>query len=63
MKKEYTKGRWRLTRETYEWRECCAEEERVRGQVICDDRMRKGKQRGSKRQREGESRRDMQRDR
>lgn len=30
----------------------CAEKEKLRGEVICDDRMRKGKQRGSKRERQ-----------
>ncbi len=60
--KESANGRWRPTGERYEWRECRAEKERLRGQVICDDRMRKGKQRASEKQREGGSRRDVQRD-
>lgn len=41
-------------RKTYKQKEseCCAERGRLRGEVICDDRMRNGKQRGRRGERE-----------
>lgn len=49
-------------RKTYKQKEseCCAERGRLRGEVICDDRMRNGKQRGRRGERESERRRKTQ---
>lgn len=53
-KKNKADGRWRPMRDTYKQREYCAQRERVRVEVICDDRMTNGKQRGRRVEREKE---------